>query len=734
VIPLPEVISMRLRTKILLSMAILTASLTAASLLVVRRSVDAHARHQILQSFQNSAVTLRDYLDRKDDVTSRTADLLAQTPVLKAVMTTRDPLTIQDTSETLWRTSGGDLLAIEDASGRLMALHAKGPAPGRESIDSRLRNAQAGEFEWWLMDGRLYRVAIRQLIAGGSDDATPLGTLAVGYEVNSSVAQETAHFVAADVAYRYQDGIVTSTLTPKVLAAMRVPQKQGELDEFSLSGERFLSSSIAISSSPDGPQLILLQSYDHVTQFVKQINRVMMIVGAVMIALGGMLVFLLSRSFTQPLDELMSGVRALSTGKFSFPLRVKGKDEFAELTSAFDRMRTNLQQSQDRLVNSARMEAVGQLAGGVAHDFNNLITVIKGYAELLMAQIKHDDPLMKYADQISKAGDRASSLTRQLLAFTRKQKAEKQPVDLNLLVTNLLKMLKVLVGEGFELVTATNPKLVKVLADPGQLEQVVLNLVVNARDAMASGGKIEISTEVAAVDESRAAKHGVVPGRFARLTVSDHGCGMDAATLEQIFQPFFTTKEVGKGTGLGLAIVYACVKQSDGFIEVESKVGEGSSFNIYVPELVAEIKIPELPKSSFESQCGSETILVVEDEQGVCNMVRDTLELRGYRVLLASSGEEALQTLQDAGAKIDLVLADVVMPKLGGLDLAIRINAFERCTRILLMSGYTDRINEIEKAGIPLLRKPFSPEKLALAIREVFQQETREVPSAVTHV
>jgi signal transduction histidine kinase/ActR/RegA family two-component response regulator len=708
---------MKLRTKFLFSMAVMTAVMTAASLLIVRRSVDDHARQEILKSFQNSTFSVHDYLSRKDDILAGTADILSQTPILKAVMTTRDPLTIQDATASLWQTAHGDLLVLEDNAGQLMAVHSAGGQIAKGDVASYMRLARDGEFKWWLLGNRLYRVAIRNVVAGNVADGTRWGTLAFGYEVNTEVAAETGHIVDGNVAFQFQNRIVASTLSSERMRGLNQPAGDQGVRELTLSGERFLANVIEISASAGGPQLIMLQSYDQATSFVQRTNRLILVVGVIVILLSAGLAYLLSRNFTQPLHELLEGVRALAGGDFSLPLHAKGRDEVAELTSSFDRMRSSLQQSQERLVTSARMEAVGQLAGGIAHDFNNIITVIKGYAELLVAHIRAEDPLAKFANQISQAGDRASSLTRQLLAFSRKQKTERQPADIGLVARNLGKMLGVLVGERYKFTYSFDSKLVRVMADPSQIEQIILNLVVNARDAMPHGGTIEIRTQTAQVEESTAATYDSAPGRYARLSVIDTGTGMSADTMEKIFQPFFTTKEVGKGTGLGLSIVYAATQQSDGFVQVESELGKGSAFHIYLPELISGIVPVEVPKPKFADQCGSETILVVEDEEGIRNMVRDTLELRGYRVLLAEDGEVAEQMIKHHAGAIDLVLCDVVMPRLGGLDLLHRLSGQQ--SAVLLMSGYTDRINEIEDSAMPLLRKPFTPDVLALRIREL---------------
>jgi two-component system, cell cycle sensor histidine kinase and response regulator CckA len=296
---------------------------------------------------------------------------------------------------------------------------------------------------------------------------------------------------------------------------------------------------------------------------------------------------------------------------------------------------------------------------------------------------------------------------------------------LNSVITNLQKMLKVLVGERYDLSFVPGTKLDRVLADPGQVEQVVINLVANARDAMPEGGPIEIRTENLSLDQTLALQQGVPVGQYVRLSVKDSGCGMDAETQSRIFQPFFTTKEVGKGTGLGLSIVYNAIKQSGGFVEVKSAPGRGSAFHIAFPKLETPVSSSARKPAQAEVLRGSGTILVVEDEEGVRNIIRDTLRSRGYEVLIANNGEEALRLLQEHAGNIPLVLADVVMPKVGGLDLALKLHASPLGPKVLLMSGYTDLINEIENAKLPLLRKPFTADELVFSLRTLLEGDPK---------
>jgi PAS domain S-box-containing protein len=372
---------------------------------------------------------------------------------------------------------------------------------------------------------------------------------------------------------------------------------------------------------------------------------------------------------------------------------------------------------EDRLRQAQKMEAVGQLAGGIAHDFNNLLTAILSSADLLEADLAADDPRRADVAAIRQAAERAAQLTRQLLAFSRQQILQPTLLDLNLLVARLEGLLRRVIPEHVHLETrlAENPALV--YADPSQLEQVILNLVVNARDAMPEGGSIGIETELVTLDAGFVAAHpGSTAGPHVRLAVSDTGCGMDPATLARIFEPFFTTKAPGQGTGLGLAVVYGIVKQSGGYIGVESEPGRGSRFQIYLPE-AAGSPAPSEAQREPQDLFGSETVLVVEDDPGVRRLARRSLQRYGYRVLEAANGREAVQVARHHQGPIHLLLTDWVMPEMGGRRSAEQILLDRPELRVLYMSGYPG--DEGTQGLGPFLEKPFTPEVLARKVREV---------------
>ncbi|MBI2525349.1 MAG: PAS domain S-box protein [Candidatus Rokubacteria bacterium] len=377
-----------------------------------------------------------------------------------------------------------------------------------------------------------------------------------------------------------------------------------------------------------------------------------------------------------------------------------------------------------QLRQSQKMEAIGGLAGGIAHDFGNLLTVIIGRAQLLLGGLPSDDQRRADLDLIQKTAVRASALVQQLLAFSRKQVLQPKVLDPDALVSGMVTMLGRLIGEDIELVVAPRSEGARIKADPGQLEQVILNLVVNARDAMPRGGRLVLETAQAELGESFAREHpGARLGPHVVLAVSDTGVGMDAATRARIFEPFFTTKEAGRGTGLGLSTVYGIAKQHEGYIAVESEPGRGTTFRVYLPR-VQEAVAPEVGSPAPAGR-GSEIVLLVEDEEEVRSLSREILEAGGYSVLEAPSPSVALDIARQHGGPIHLLLTDIVMPQMNGLRLAEKLRALRPGLRVLHMSGYSDDILGRQGSldpGLALLRKPFTPNDLVRAVREALDQ------------
>lgn len=377
---------------------------------------------------------------------------------------------------------------------------------------------------------------------------------------------------------------------------------------------------------------------------------------------------------------------------------------------------------EEQLRQSQKIEAVGRLAGGIAHDFNNLVTVITGYVGLTKKRLANRDLVSKGLEEIGKAATRATQLTQQLTAFGRKQILQPQILDLNHIISNMEKILHHLIGEHIELVTILDREIGNVKADPGQIELVIVNLALNARDAMPKGGRLIIETCNTTLNESITRRHGDLPyGHYVKLVFQDNGIGMDEETKSHIFEPYFTTKEVGKGTGLGLASVHGIIRQSGGDILVDSEPEKGATFTIFLPR-TTEKPYREEMELVLEPPPGLETILVVEDEEPVRNLVRETLEDAGYRVFDAANGEEALELISRSRDPIHLVLTDVVMPKKGGRSLATHVASLHPETKILFMTGYVDQDLEVEAhplGRMPSIFKPFTPHELALKVREV---------------
>jgi signal transduction histidine kinase/CheY-like chemotaxis protein len=454
------------------------------------------------------------------------------------------------------------------------------------------------------------------------------------------------------------------------------------------------------------------------------------------LALFIVLFLLLDRAVVSPLRRV---IRGLDSGDLSAlePLRGQ-KAEFGQLAWLIDQVfeqrarliqemderaaaQKALLRSEEMLRHSQKMEAVGRLAGGVAHDFNNLLTAIIGYADLLRQRFADNPSARQPAELIHQAGEQAAGLTRQLLAFSRKQLLQPKVIDLNVLLTNLQRLLQRIIGEHIEIVAHLDFKPAYVKADAGQIEQVVVNLGVNARDAMPRGGRLEIRTRHVGLEDTRPVAD-LAPGRYVALEVSDTGEGMDAETRTRVFEPFFTTKGPGKGTGLGLATVYGIIKQSRGGIVVESEPGRGSTFRIFLPEENGPAETSDNVVAPVRDSARQETILVVEDEAMVRDLVSEILRGHGYEVLVTDRGSEAFSLAREASGGIDLLISDVVMPEMNGAVVAQRVHEICPRARVLFVSGYSEHDiadQGMETLAYQVLQKPFSPDALARKVREV---------------
>jgi two-component system cell cycle sensor histidine kinase/response regulator CckA len=397
-------------------------------------------------------------------------------------------------------------------------------------------------------------------------------------------------------------------------------------------------------------------------------------------------------------------------------VRARGEQTLRNIDERRAELEVELRQAQ-------KMDAIGQLAGGIAHDFNNLLSVILGYTVLAIDGLPPESVLRPDLEEVAKAARRASELTRQLLAFSRKQALRPRIVDLNQIVTGFERMMRRVVGDDVSVTIYRAPELGKTVADPGQIEQVLMNLIVNARDAMPTGGSIGIVTRNAILDEAFAREHrGLEPGRYVALSVTDTGTGMDAATRARIFEPFFTTKAQDKGTGLGLSTVWGIVRQSGGHVEAESEVGRGSTFTLYLPWVTGQADETRPEPAPPSSVRGSETVLLVEDDEQVRGFVRDVLYRHGYVVLEAQNGGEAFLIAEQHGSPVHLLLTDVVLPRMSGRALAARIRRTLPGLRVLFVSGYNEASvvdQGVLDSGVPFLSKPIAPDDLLRKVRAV---------------
>jgi PAS domain S-box-containing protein len=436
---------------------------------------------------------------------------------------------------------------------------------------------------------------------------------------------------------------------------------------------------------------------------------------------------IMARGETQTFEETIKGsvVRTFLTTKGVY------RDSYGTVNGivAISREITEFKRLEEQFRQAQKMEAVGRLAGGIAHDFNNLLTVINGYSQLIFNRLPVTDPNRLRLAEIQKAGERAASLTRQLLAFSRKQMLQPEVVNLNTLLTELLKLLQRLIGEDIELALTTAVDLGLTKVDPGQFEQAIINLAVNARDAMPHGGRLTIATCNAELDATYAERYPEVQaGSYVCVTVKDTGCGMDEVTVARIFEPFFTTKDVGKGTGLGLAMVYGFVKQSGGHVEVFSEVGRGTTFHIYLPCTEETRVMAEADLVQRDIPKGTETILLVEDEEAVHNLFRSVLHNSGYTVLEAYDGQRALELAQQHPTPIHLLITDLVMPRMSGRQLADRLRILRPNMCVLFMSGYTEEAvahHRVQELKVAFLQKPFDPHSLAQKVRELLDGQAK---------
>ena len=694
--------------------------------------------------------------------------------------------TIQDEVEKIVAGLGKDLLVVTDDRGRVLAAserHGVHPRVGadvgtlpavRRALDPSLP-ADASNFGVVRFGETNFQIGCVPITL----QDVPIGTLILGDRLDETFLHQLREAFDGEIAVTRQGQLLSATLPVGPSDSSRdaallegVQRTSAGGGTVRLGGEEFVTAALPLGADPSGAAvtLHLLQPLSAALGPLDRALRVdFLLYGAVAVILAGLGAVLASRSVLTPLGKFVQFMESVAqSGEYSRRFDAAGATaEIRTLDSSYDhliaslaqkhtelerqsaeltranvvltteveerqRAETALRSSEEQLRQSQKLEAIGTLAGGVAHDFNNLLTVIQSYTELVLVELEQGSQFYEDLQQVKQASVRASTLTKQLLAFSRKQVLQPRVLDLNDVVAGVEKMLQRVIGEDIDLRTEKATTLSRVLADPGQLEQVIMNLAVNARDAMPRGGRLTIATgNVELGDGDPRLAQPMPAGEWVMLAVSDTGTGMDEATRVRIFEPFFTTKDPGKGTGLGLSTVYGIVKQSGGFIWVDSEVGQGTTFRIYFPPVVGVRDSGGHTIAITESLGGSETILVVEDEEPVRLLACRCLEQHGYRVLVASRPVDAELLAQRHVGPIHLLLTDVVMPGESGRVLAERLMTRHTEMRVLYMSGYTnDAVVHygVLAPGVELLEKPFDPTVLARRVREVLDRPGSVAP------
>jgi signal transduction histidine kinase/ActR/RegA family two-component response regulator len=571
-----------------------------------------------------------------------------------------------------------------------------------------------------------------------------LGTLSVGYALDDAVARRLAEVTHCDVNIAVGGRLFASSLTgdgrtalANLIASDPAFSPGGAPRMTRWGGREYVAATFALSPNGDldpTARLVLLQDWAPARRYLGELQRQLFAAGVAIfaVALAGGLLF--ARRVSDPLKNLASAARDIASGNWTRQVPVRGTAEAIVMAHAFNDMTASLlhwydeaKRRDDELREAQKMEAIGRLAGGIAHDFNNLLTSIRGYGELGMLRLDKQHPLRDDLAEILGATDRAAQLTKQLLAFSRRQAVTPRVLALDRLVAATEQMLRSVIGEEIELVTSIDPGLGFVRADRGQIEQVLLNLVINARDAMPGGGTLRIGLSNVNVGAApHDVQHSPVPERYVCLSIADTGHGMDRQTASRVFEPFFTTKEAGRGTGLGLAIVYGIVQEAGGMIDVVSEIGRGATFRVFLPRTAdgeASEPLAEDPEPAASAK-GSETVLLVEDDDRLSVLIGKALRGAGYTVLQASQGEEALAIARAHTPSIHLLITDVVMPGMNGSALSARVTSLRTETRVLFMSGYPDDAvlrHGVETASVHFIRKPFSMDGLMIKMREALQ-------------
>ncbi len=736
----------RLEAQVVGGVGLLIAASLAAVLAATTQVINTRSLERAARDLQTARAAFAELTDDRAGYSAAQAALVTALPVFRAHMTdprlASDIATLEAMSEEYRRQLKADFIVITEHTGRWTS-QSGWPGRGEQAdfLRASISKAVAGhpQRDIIVAGQRLYLVVSEP--ARFADEV--LGTLTVGFALDDGVARRLAGLAQGDVNLVVDGRLYASSLTGADRAAIEGllrdgAIKPGEAPEIERIGNgEYVVDSFplrASASAREAGRLILLHDWRPTAQFVAEVRSRLAAAGLVIFALAVGAGVMFSRRISRPLQDLADAARDIAAGNWMRRVAPGGTAEATIMAEAFNDMTVSLRQSHeevrkrdDQLRQAQKMEAIGRLAGGVAHDFNNLLTAIKGYSELLLESLDRGDRRREDVLEITRATDRAAGLTRQLLAFSRRQLVTPRVLQLDTVVSGMGQMLRRLIGEHIELTSTVPADVWPIRADAGQMEQVVMNLVVNARDAMPSGGKVHVELANVIFTEPSVIRGLVVPaGSYVRLSVSDTGCGMDQETVSRIFEPFFTTKAEDRGTGLGLATVYGIVEQAGGVIQVETAPDAGTTFQVFLPrtfdqDLPAAIHPLETSAAPLHTAV---TVLLVEDDERVRTLLANRVSQLGYSVLEAEGGEQAIEVARAHSGPIHLLLTDVVMPRLNGRELAEQLAVERSEMRVLFMSGYSDDAilrHGIETATSQFIQKPFSIDALGSKIQEALR-------------
>ena len=747
--------------KLVVLTAAATALVVSAAFLALRARVVTDIRREFASELDASQLALRGQQDRNLRLLLATSSLVSTSPTLRAALQTwrvesnaglptRNDLlaTIQRELEVIFADLDHELLVVTDENGNVLAAAGRGAAVTRKNLydlpavrhaliadtitaDSSFgvlrRNERGGE--------GLLQVGCVAIMVGGY----PVGVLILGERLGRLLPALTEVHATQAIVTVGNDVLLSTAPAAAKGSTWTAPAGSGRQSAWRtrLGDDDYVGTTLSLGLADNGQpaRMHLVRSLSaSVVPMISELGRSFLLFGVLAVLLAVIGAAAVSRTSLRPLANFVKFMRSgAETGAYARYSDPDAPPEIATLTEAYNRLieslrheHEQLRASQEQLRQSQKLEAVGTLAGGIAHDFNNMLSVIMGYTQLSMDELATDHPVRADLANIAEASERAHGMVRQLLAFSRKQVLQPQVLDLNQVMKELEALLQPLLGEDVEVRMDLMPKLNRIMADRGQIEQVLVNLVVNARDAMPTGGIISIETGNVVLDERYDQPDAIPAGPAVMVCVADTGTGMDAAVLERIFEPFYTTKEPGKGTGLGLSTVYGIIKQSGGNVRVYSEPGKGTTFRIFFPVAQESNAAAAADADSADRSRGHETVLLAEDDAPLRALVRRCLVSRGYVVLEARNGQEALDVASNHSGPIDLLLTDVVMPNLSGRELAERLVVQRPSMRVVFMSGHSDEA--VARHGVltttsSFLQKPVLPDALGRVVREVLDAD-----------